>query len=352
MITYEVLPIIFETNKHNMIKVGIIGYGLSGRYLQAPFFEASEEFSLDSIVTNSFNPQEQFPNVKVLKSADELINDSTIDLISICSPSDTHFDLAKKVLLAGKHCLVEKPFTATTAEAEELFALAQKMGKVITAFQNRRFDSDFLTIQKVIKSGVLGEIHSYEAHFDRYKPVLNPKKWKETVQPGSGILYDLGSHILDQALVLFGKPKSVFGEKFTQREGSEIDDAFDILLNYGKVRVRLCASLLVKKNGPRYIIYGNKGTFTKYGIDQQEDHAKEGLLPTDASFGLENEKESGLLSYEKDGQDYSERVATEKGNWAGYFQNLADTINGKTEIEVKDFQILEQISILEKIERV
>lgn len=335
-----------------MIKVGIIGYGLSGRYLQAPFFEANPNFALKAIVTNSFNPKEQYPNVKVYSTANELINDPEIDLVSICSPSDTHFEYAKKVLLSGKHCLVEKPFTAIKAEAEELFLLAKKVGKVITAFQNRRFDSDFLTVKKVIDSGLLGELVCYDVHFDRYKPVLNPKKWKETVQPGSGILYDLGSHILDQAIVLFGKPISVAGEKFTQREGSDIDDAFDIRLNYGKLKVKLSASLLVKKQGPRYTIHGTKGTFTKYGIDVQEDHSKEGLLPNNPLFGVESEKEYGLLTYEKDGQDFSVRIETEKGNWVGYFENLAHCINKKGEIEVRDFQILEQISILEMIKRI
>jgi scyllo-inositol 2-dehydrogenase (NADP+) len=335
-----------------MIKVGIIGYGLSGRYLQAPFFETNSAFLLKSIVTNSFNPKEDFPNVTVLKSADELINDPEIDLISICSPSDTHFDLAKKALLAGKHVLVEKPFTATLAEAEELFSMAKIMGKIITVFQNRRFDSDFLTVKNVISSGVLGEILCYDVHFDRYKPVLNPKKWKETVQPGNGILYDLGSHILDQALLLFGTPISVWGEKFTQREGSDIDDAFDMKLNYGKLKVKLSASLLVKEQGPRYTIHGTKGSFIKYGIDVQEDHSKEGMQPTDPHFGIELEANSGLLNAELNGEDVIKNIPTEKGNWAAYFQNLADAINGKTQVEVKEVQILEQIRILEIIDNV
>jgi scyllo-inositol 2-dehydrogenase (NADP+) len=334
------------------IKVGIIGYGLSGRYLQAPFFATNPAFSLDAVVTNSFNPKEQFPNIEVLTSVDQLISNPEIDLVSVCSPSDTHFELAEKILKAGKHCLVEKPFTATQAEAEELFALAKKMDKVITTFQNRRFDSDFLTVQKVLKMGALGDIISYEAHFDRYKPVLNPKKWKETVQPANGILYDLGSHILDQAIVLFGKPISVAGEKYTQREGSDIDDAFDMRLNYGRMKVKLSASLLVKKLGPRYTIHGTKGSFIKYGIDVQEDHSKEGLWPNDPHFGLEPENEYGLLVYEKEGNDFSERIKTEKGNWNGFFDNLANTINGKSEIEVKDFQILEQIKILEMVEKI
>jgi scyllo-inositol 2-dehydrogenase (NADP+) len=335
-----------------MIQVGIIGYGLSGRYLQAPFFEANSNFLLKSVVTKSSNPKEQFPFVKVLSTADELFADPEIDLISICSPSDTHFEYAKKALLTGKHCLVEKPFTATLAEAQELFDLAKKVGKVISVFQNRRFDSDFLTVMKVIKSGKLGDIHTFEAHFDRYKPVLNPKKWKETVQPGNGILYDLGAHILDQAIVLFGKPKSVWGQKFSQREGTEIDDAFDISLDYGNIKVRLAASLLIKKQGPRYIVHGTKGSFTKYGIDCQEDDLKEGILPNNPRFGTENENQFGLLTYEIDGLEFSDRIQTEQGNWWAYFENLADVINGKVEIETKPEQILEQIRIFELIEKV
>jgi scyllo-inositol 2-dehydrogenase (NADP+) len=335
-----------------MIKVGIIGYGLSGRYLQAPFFEANNAFELKAIVTNSHDPREQFPKVEVLKAVEELINDPNIDLISVCSPSDTHFEFAKKAILAGKHVLVEKPFTPTINEAKELFELAKKGGKIITVFQNRRFDSDFLTVKQVIKSGVLGEILTYEAHFDRYKPVLNPKKWKETMQPGNGILYDLGSHILDQTLVLFGEPWFVAGEKFTQREGSEIDDAFEIRLNYGRLRVRLSASLLVKQLGPRYIIHGTKGSFIKYGIDVQEDHSKEGMLPTNPSFGIEPTENAGLLNVEIDETDVVKNIPTEKGNWMAYFQNLADAINGKAEIEVKADLILEQIRILEMVERV
>jgi scyllo-inositol 2-dehydrogenase (NADP+) len=335
-----------------MIKVGIIGYGLSGRYLQAPFFATNPKYQLDAVVTKSFNPKEQYPNITVYSTANELIQNPDIDLISVCAPSDTHFSLAKNILLAGKHCLVEKPFTATVAEAEELFALAKAQNKVITVFQNRRYDSDFQTVKKIIASGKLGRIHTYDAHFDRYKPVLNPKKWKETVQPANGILYDLGSHILDQAISLFGEPKGFSGEKYTQREGSDIDDAFDLRLNYGDLKVRLSSSLLVKKQGPRYTIHGTQGSFKKYGIDVQEDHSKEGLLPINPNFGLEPENEYGLLVYDANGQEFSERIPTEKGNWMGFFDNLADTINGQAEIEVKANQIISQINILEKVERV
>ena len=260
-----------------MITVAIIGFGLSGRYLQAPFFLANPNFRLKTIVTNNQNPADIYPSVQKGTSLDAVLADPEIDLVSICTPSHTHFDYAKQCLLAGKHVLVEKPFTATVAEAEELIDLAEKQKKTLSVFQNRRFDSDFMTVQKVVENKLLGELVAFEIHFDRHKPILNPKRWKEIVSPANGILYDLGSHIIDQTLLLFGKPTAVSGETFTQREGSEIDDAFDIRLNYGKLKVHLKSSLLVREEGPRYILHGTKGSFIKYGLDVQEDHLKAGL---------------------------------------------------------------------------
>ena len=335
-----------------MLNVALIGFGLSGRYLQAPFFETNPNFSLKTIVSNSQNPQDFFPSVQVSKSLDEVLADSEIDLVSICSPSLTHFDYAKRSLLAGKHVLVEKPFTATIQEAEELILLAKKQGKTLTVFQNRRFDSDFMTVKKVIEGGFLGEIHSFEIHFNRFKPVLNPKKWKEVVGEGSGIIYDLGSHIIDQIIVLFGVPKSVWGQTFTQRENSEIDDAFDIKLDYGKLKTTLKSSLLIREDTPRYIIHGTKGSFIKHGIDVQEDHLKMGMKPTDAGFGIENIKNLGILNTEINGLIVKGTVETEKGNWALLFQNLHDAIVDGKELLIKPEEVLEQIRIIETVKSV
>jgi scyllo-inositol 2-dehydrogenase (NADP+) len=340
----------FFTKQHKMINVGMIGYGLSGRYLQAPFFEHSGSFRLKTIYTRSGQPTEHFPQVQHVTELEPIFSDPSIGLITICSPSYTHFEFAERALLAGKHVLVEKPFTATMAQAQALFDLAQQKNLVITAFQNRRFDSDFLTLQKVLKSGKLGEILHYEARYDRYKPVLNPKKWKEVVQPANGILYDLGSHLLDQALSIFGAPKTVWGQKYTQREGSDIDDAFEIRLDYGRAKVKLSASLLVKKLGPRYVINGTKGTFTKYGLDPQEDHSKEGQKPSDPTFGYENPADYGELHYEANGQDYTEKIPTERGNWAAFFENLASAIAGNSSPDIKPEHILEQMRIIELVE--
>lgn len=335
-----------------MLNVALIGFGLSGRYLQAPFFETNPNFNLKTIVSNSQNPKEYFPNVNVAKNLDEILADDSIDLVSICSPSATHFEYAKKALLANKNVLVEKPFTATLKEAEELIALSKTQGKTLTIFQNRRFDSDFMTVKKVIDGGFLGEIHSFEIHFNRFKPVLNPKKWKEVVSPANGILYDLGAHIIDQVIALFGVPKDVWGQTFTQRENSEIDDAFDIKLDYGKLKVTLKSSLLVREDTPRYIIHGKKGSFTKHGIDVQEDHLKAGMMPEDVNFGIEPTAQLGILHTEMYGLIFKGTVETEKGNWALLFQNLHDVIVDGKELLIKPAEVLEQIRIIEKIKAV
>ena len=332
-----------------MLNVAIIGFGLSGRYLQAPFFEANPNFNLKIIVSNAQNPQAFFPSVQVARSLEEVLADGSIDLVSICSPNSTHFDYAKRTLLAGKHALVEKPFTATVEEAEELITLSKKQSKILSVFQNRRFDSDFMTVQKVIEGRFLGKIHDFEIHFNRYKPLLNPKKWKEVITPGSGIIYDLGSHIIDQAITLFGVPKSVWGQTFTQRERSEIDDAFDIRLDYGDLKVCLKASLLVREDSPRYIIHGTGGSFIKYGIDVQEDHLKMDMQPQEALFGVESDTHSGTLNTEFNGISFRGTVETMKGNWALLFQNLHDAIVDGKDLFIKPEEVLEQIRIIEKV---
>jgi scyllo-inositol 2-dehydrogenase (NADP+) len=332
-----------------MLNVAIIGFGLSGRYLQAPFFEANRNFNLTTIVSVHQNPKEFYPNVLVAKSIEEVLADATIDLISICSPNETHYAYTKLALQAGKHVLVEKPFTATSKEAEELISLAKTQHKVLTVFQNRRWDSDFLTVKKLIEENRLGEILNFEIHFNRFKPDLNPKKWKETNSASSGVLYDLGAHIIDQTIVLFGIPKNVWGQTFTQREHSTIDDAFDIQLDYGNLKVTLRSSLMVREDSPRYIIHGSKGSFVKYGMDVQEDHLKAGMMPMDIGFGVEPIKQYGTLYTKKDNLPFTEKIETKKGNWAKLFQNVYEAIMHSKTLLVKPEEVLEQIKIIELI---
>jgi scyllo-inositol 2-dehydrogenase (NADP+) len=344
-----VYKINLRTNNLKMLNVAIIGFGLSGRYLQAPFFETNPNFNLKTIVSANQNPAAFYPNVQVVKNIDEVLADESIDLVSICSPNETHFDYTKRTLLAGKHVVVEKPFTATSKEAEELISLAKAQNKVLTIFQNRRWDSDFITVKKLIEEKRLGEILNFEIHFNRFKPALNPKKWKETKSASSGIIYDLGAHIIDQTIVLFGVPKNIWGQTFTQREHSTIDDAFDIQLDYGKLKVTLRSSLMVREDSPRYIIHGTKGSFLKYGIDVQEDQLKAGMTPMDIGFGVEQIEKAGTLYTEKDGLPFTEKIETEKGNWKMLFQNVYDAIIHGETLLVQPEEVLEQIKIIEQV---
>jgi scyllo-inositol 2-dehydrogenase (NADP+) len=334
-----------------MTTVALVGFGLSGRYLQAPFFIANPNFRLKAVMTNSQDPQAIYPSVQKVPNIGAILADKDIDLVSICTPSDTHMSIAQQCILAGKHVLVEKPFAPTLDEAQKLLALAERHNRHVFVFQNRRFDSDFLTVKKVIQNGLLGDILSYEAHYNRFKPVLNTKKWKEVVAPANGILYDLGSHIIDQTIVLFGKPQSGWGQTFTQRPNSEIDDAFDIRLDYGKLKVKLSSSLMVREETPRYIIHGTKGSFIKYGIDVQEDHLKAGLTPTTPDFGIEPTNHWGAINADINGVHIQGKIETEQGNWAMLFQNIHDVLanNHAPFINVED--VLVQISIIEQMKR-
>ncbi len=332
-----------------MLNVAIVGFGLSGRYLQAPFFECNKNYHLKTILSNNQNPKEFFPHVHVAKNIDEILSDNSIDLVSICSPNNTHYAYAKLVLNANKNVIVEKPFTAFSEQAQELIDLAKSKNKVLAVFQNRRFDSDFLTVQKLINSGVLGDILNFEIHYNRFKPELNVKQWKETNNEANGIIYDLGAHIIDQTIALFGKPNNIWGQSFVQRQNSLIDDAFDIKLDYGKLKVTLRSSLVVTHPTPRYIINGTSGSFVKYGLDVQEDQLKAGLEPTNEGFGVEPLNKQGELHFNSEENAVIKNVATETGNWALLFENVYQSITNGVPLLIKPEDVLEQIKIIETV---
>jgi scyllo-inositol 2-dehydrogenase (NADP+) len=334
-----------------MITVGLAGFGLSGRWLQAPLFALNPKYHLKSIVTSRAIEEPLFQGTQRAASIDELIEDKEIDLISICTPSSTHYDYAKRSLEAGKHVLIEKPITATYKEALDLIEISKKAGKTLTVYQNRRFDGDFMTVKRVIESGILGDILSYEARWHRYNPILNPKPWKEVVAPANGIIYDLGAHLIDQVIYLFGMPQDVTGEVFTQREGSNIDDAFNMSMDYGKLKVRLSSSLMVKEFEPRYSIHGTKGSFIKYGLDPQEDHLKAGYLPGMQGFGYEDPKNDGKLTTNLAGMEMKASISTFPGNWMALYDNLADVILNGAEPIIKPEEVAEQIRIIEEVKK-
>lgn len=314
------------------IKTALLSYGMSGRVFHAPFLELHDGFELTGSWERSKKLiQQDYPQVKSYGSLEELLADD-IDLVIVNTPVETHYEYAKKVLLAGKHALVEKSFTTTAAEAEELLALAKEKNLKLTVYQNRRWDSDFKTVKQVVEQNLLGDIVEAEFHFDRYNPNLSPKAHKETMNAGAGVLKDLGSHIIDQALHLFGYPRSVHADIRITREHSQVDDWFDLSLYYPDKRVRLKAGFFVREAIPAYVVHGKKGSFLKQRGDIQEDVLKTGGKPNRDNWGTEPEGKEGMLHTEINGEVVRKIIPTLQGNYYDLFDGVYKSITeGKPE---------------------
>jgi len=282
------------------IRCGLVGYGMVSSVFHAPLIShARADFHLTHVVERSSdNARQRYPHILRCTSLEDLLA-TDVELVIIATPSASHFDNARDALLAGKHVVCEKPFTVTFAEAQELDTIACAKKKMLTVFHNRRWDADFLTLRRVIEAGVLGELVEFEAHYDRYRPALKEGNvWRERDEPGSGILYDLGSHMIDQALQLFGRPSAVAADIRKQRSSDAADDYFDVDLRYADrpaFKVTLKAGCVVRKLGPRYVVHGVNGSFVKHGIDVQEDQLKTHGNPGMVGWGVEPEADWGVL---------------------------------------------------------
>ncbi|MGZ3764763.1 MAG: oxidoreductase [Mucilaginibacter sp.] len=334
-----------------IINAAIIGFGNSGQTFLAPFIDANPGFNLKKISTSdpakAAKAKEVYPNAEVVVDPDAIMNDESIELVLIGSPNTSHLPLAKAALLAGKHVVVEKPFTITTADADALIALAKQQNRVLTVHHNRRFDSGHNTVKKVIASGALGKLVEYEVHYDRFRRDLRPGAWREKPLPGSGILYDLGAHLVDGALELFGTPDTVTCMMLTQRPGLEVEDNFEIILNYPGLKVTMKAGMLVKVAGPVYTLYGDHGTFIKYGMDVQEEALKKGLKPNTPDWGMEPKEIWGTLTAEENGVDVTHIIESEPGRYQDYFQNVYDAIAEGKALIVTPEQSRQTIRIIE-----
>ncbi|HVS97338.1 MAG TPA: Gfo/Idh/MocA family oxidoreductase [Puia sp.] len=317
------------------IRTAVCSFGMSGRVFHAPFLHMHPGFDLYSVWERTKDVAAGlYPGVRTCRTLEDLLADPAVELVIVNTPNYTHFDYARKALEAGKHVIVEKPFTVTGQEGNELIALAKQTGKKLSSFQSRRFDSDFRTVRRIVQSGVLGNIVEAEIHYDRYTPALSPKVHKETPGPGTGLLYDLGSHLIDQALQLFGDPEQVFADLFIIRDHSMVDDYMEVLLFYPGLRVRLKSSYLVREPIPAYSIFGHTGTFLKTRADVQEKALQAGEMPGGAAWGVEPESEQGLLHTVIDGKEVRERVPTEKGNYMDYFDGIYDAIRNDAPLPV------------------
>ena len=289
-----------------------------------------------------------YPETRIVSDVNEIFTSSEIDLVVIATPNTAHHPLAKEALLHGKHVVVDKPFTITSAEAEELIALSKQQNKVLSVYQNRRFASDARTVKKVLESGLLGRLVEYEVHFDRFRNFLRKEAWREEAAPGTGIWYDLGSHLADQALHLFGLPQAVTGDLRLQRTGSKTVDNFTVVLHYPNLKVTLKSSMFVKEPIPSYYLYGEEGSFIKWGIDIQEDDLKAGKFPANTpNWGEEPEAIWGTLNTTYNGLQFRGKVKSEAGNYPDYYANVCAAINGEAELLVKPEEGRNTMKIIE-----
>ena len=309
------------------VKTGIAGYGKSAKVFHVPFLSTMDEFEITAVLERHAEESKKLlPKVKVVRSIDELVSDPAIELIVITTPNNTHFEYASKALRAGKHVVLEKPFTNTTEEAEELIKISKETGKILSVYQNRRYVSDFITMRGLLQQKLLGDVHEFNATYDRFRPDPIPGAWRETDMQGSGILFDLGPHLIDQVLTLFGNPESITADVRKQRSFAKADDYFNIWLNYGFLKVILHSGMLVREQGPRYMIQGTKGSFIKYGEDPQEEKLKAGELPIGDDWGKEPESSYGVLNTEINGEVVRKIIPSKKGNYGEYYKNVYNTI--------------------------
>jgi scyllo-inositol 2-dehydrogenase (NADP+) len=293
---------------------------------------------------------EKYAGVKTFRSLDEMLADEKVELVVVNTPNITHYAYAKKALQAGKHVIVEKPFTVTTvttSEAGELIALAQQVNRKLSVYHNRRYDSDYRTIKRVLAEGWLGEVVEAEFHFDRYRAELSPKTHKEVAGAGTGALYDLGAHLIDQALQLFGMPDAIYADILVLRPHSQVDDYFELLFYYPQKRVRLKCSYLVREPLPGYILHGRNGSFIKAKTDVQETTLQAGVMPGSTGWGREPDSEKGLLHAEKEGRPFREQVVSECGNYMDYYQGIYDAVRHNKAVPVAAEDARDVIRIIE-----
>jgi predicted dehydrogenase len=327
------------------LRVGLIGYGFASKTFHSPLISGTP--GLELAVVSSSNAEKvnaDWPSVQVVASPEDVFNDPTIDLVVIPTPNATHFPLAQQALEAGKHVVVDKPFTVTLGEARSLNILAQERGKLLSVFHNRRWDADFLTVKALIKEGALGDIVYFESHYDRYRPEVQIR-WRESAELGSGIWYDLGSHLLDQALELFGLPDTIQSDQAMQRPGAKAVDYFNTVLTYPRLRVVLHSTVYAAAETARYIVQGEKGSYVKYGLDPQEDRLKSGERLPQPDWGYD--MRDGVVTLSHEGVLAEKSLLTIPGNYPAYYAGVRDAINGQGENPVTAEQSIRVMELIE-----
>ncbi len=329
------------------IKTGIASFGMSGSVFHAPLLHANEKFTITKILERKAEKSaKKYPYATIVRTFDELIEDKNIELIVVNTPDHTHYEFTQKALKAGKHVVVEKPFVLDIHEGKKLIALAEKKKLVLSVFHNRRRDGDFLTVKRIINEGKCGRLVEYIAQYDRFRNFIR-NSWKENPENGTGTIYNLGSHLIDQALSLFGMPLEVNADLANNRSEAKVNDYFHIRLIYNDLRVILKGSYLVREPGPRYMVHGTEGSYVKYGSDPQENALNNGQMPGGDSWGKEPGTEWGILHINYDNQPVRKKVETVAGNYPAYYDNIYEAIRQQKPLEITAKQGLAVIKIIE-----
>ncbi len=318
-----------------MLDVGLVGFGFAGKVFHAPVIRTVAALRLAAIVQRSGGSD-------FVHSVEELLT-RPVELVVIATPNASHYPIAKQCLLAGRHVVVDKPFTTTVAEAEELVRLAAEQRRVLSVYHNRRYVGDFVTLRQLLSEGELGRVVQFESHFDRFRPERKPSAWREQPLPGSGLWFDLGPHLLDQALTLFGIPQAISADLRSEREGAVVDDAFDVTLHYPHMRAVLRASMLAASPGPTFAVRGTRGSFIKYGFDPQEAALKEGRTPGEPNWDAEPPEMYGRLTTPEE----TRSIPTVRSSFTDYYENVRDAILGKASLVVAPEQALNVMRGLE-----
>jgi scyllo-inositol 2-dehydrogenase (NADP+) len=331
-----------------MIDVALIGFGLGGRCFHAPVIQAVPGLRLAAILERSGDSAAQlYPDARIVRTLDELLAVDSIQLVVISTPNQTHFPFAKRCLAAGKHVVVDKPFTTTVAEAIELLNLAKQKNLVLSVYHNRRFDADFQALHQTIAAGELGRVLRFESTYDRYRPTSKPNAWREKPGPGSGVLFDLAPHLLDQSFTLLGNPQAIAADVRIERPGFSTDDAFDIFLYYPQgVRALLRATMMSAVPRPRLVVLGEKGSYLKREFDPLEPNLRNGRIPAGESWVVEKEENYGELALIENGSPAMRRIPS-KGDWREFYANIRDAILRKAQLLVTSQQILNVMLALE-----
>lgn len=329
------------------IRTALVGFGYAGQTFHAPLIAATDGLELAAIVSGQPDKvRSHWPTMEVAPDLDGVLADPSIDLIVIATPNDTHADMVRRALAAGKHVVVDKPFTVTLAEARELALLGQQSGRILSIFHNRRWDADFLTLADLIRQGTLGRVTQFESHFDRFRPVPRDR-WRERADvPGAGLWHDLGPHLIDQMLCLFGRPATIFADIATQRPGNGAPDYFHAVLTYDNgLRAILHGSTLIPESGLRFAVHGDGGSFIKHGLDSQEDMLKQGQQPGCAGWGIDGLP--GRLTRVQDGAAEPETIPGQPGDYRRYYAAVGAAITGRSANPVTASEALTVMELIE-----